>query len=1155
MFFIHGFGQNSLFLGSSISYVNIGDLDVTGNQLTVEALIQYTGPSVNIVSKHTGPPDVNYLLRPGNFEITTTNGYANVVSGVPLQAGETYHLAATYNGNVLRYFINGCLTNEIPLTGNMITNNVDVAIGQQSVGEAEQFIGYIDEVRIWNVARTENQIADNMLNLPNPATEVGLLGYYQFEGNYINVQGDPTFNGTPIGPTQLQTIPYPYPTRVGVTATSSPAVCGGTNTGYINVAGNGGYTPYEFSVDGVNYVNDPNFSNLAPGNYTVFARSNPNCVASTTITIEDQPDLISDLQVENVDCNGNNNGTAEINPSGGNGADYSWEWSTSNDTDLNIQSLPPDNYSVTLRDSCKKSGQELVVNGHFENGNQGISSDHLSCSDCFETENDMPAQSFVVGHDASLHHSVFEGTGNGGSGNFMMVNGATVPNQTVWCQTISVLPNSYYNLSFAVSSLVPDSPAELQFTIDGIPLNPAVTAPNTIFTWEEYSNSWFSGASTSVDLCIINNNLDDIGNDFGIDDISMKLCASCEITENFAVTEPTVLTIDPSTTNPQCLEDNGTISLEGQGGTAPYEYSIDNGVTFQSSGNFTDLAPDSYEVVVQDDNDCVATLTIELINEGGPTVDAGSDIEICIGESITLSGTGASSYTWDNGVQDGVPFTPATTTTYTVTGTDAFNCTDTDQVTVTVNALPSIDAGADQDVCDGASVTLEGQGGISYTWDNGVLDGVPFTPTASATYTVTGVDANNCENTDQVELTLYELSGVSSSQAETCIGNNGSASILISGGISPYTYNWQPGGASTPELQGIPAGSYTVTVTDAGGCEYQETIQVGAPNVVTLTVDQTINPTCAGGTDGQISVSPSGGDAPYVYNWNPNSGTTGSISGLSGGTYTVTVTDNGGCTATEVITLNPPAPIVISPLVVASDCGQNNGEITWNVSGGVPAYEYIWSPGVAIGNTASNLSPGTYSVQVIDGNGCTQSSTINLTEVGGLTVDITPNTVDITEGDSVQINVTTNSTSSTIDYSWSPTNGLSCTDCPDPTASPDESTIYSVEIIDGNGCQGSAESEIIISAECNGIFFPNMFSPNNDGLNDNFCILANCISGIEFRIYNRFGETMFTSFSTEDCWDGTHRNKPVNSGAYVYQLIYTENGEEKVASGSITLVR
>lgn len=157
-------------------------------------------------------------------------------------------------------------------------------------------------------------------------------------------------------------------------------------------------------------------------------------------------------------------------------------------------------------------------------------------------------------------------------------------------------------------------------------------------------------------------------------------------------------------------------------------------------------------------NGCVNSATTNITVNTAPTVNAGADQGVCAGSPVTLSGSGAVGYSWNNGVNNAVAFVPGSTQTYTVTGTDANGCQNTDQVTVTVNPLPTITAGADQQICLGTTITLNGNGGVSYTWTNGVTNGTPFTPgLGSATYTVTGTDANGCQNTDQVTVTVVPV--------------------------------------------------------------------------------------------------------------------------------------------------------------------------------------------------------------------------------------------------------------------------------------------------------------------------------------------------------------------------------------------------------------
>lgn len=206
--------NNWLYNSSASSGVRIGDLDITGNKITVEALINrttaYTGGfkyAGNIVSKHTGSPDCNYLLRPNNAELTTTSGYVSTNPICEIELNKTYHVALVYDGAKLKFYRDGYLMSEVNCTGNLVNNDWSTLIGEIAVypkTPQEAFIGYINEVRIWNIARTQDQIKTYMFSgLPDPATQTGLQAYYTFD-NALNKQGNSTWNGYTEGSVVMQ---------------------------------------------------------------------------------------------------------------------------------------------------------------------------------------------------------------------------------------------------------------------------------------------------------------------------------------------------------------------------------------------------------------------------------------------------------------------------------------------------------------------------------------------------------------------------------------------------------------------------------------------------------------------------------------------------------------------------------------------------------------------------------------------------------------------------------------------------------------------------------------------------------------------------------------------------------------------------------------
>ncbi len=423
---------------------------------------------------------------------------------------------------------------------------------------------------------------------------------------------------------------------------------------------------------------------------------------------------------------------------------------------------------------------------------------------------------------------------------------------------------------------------------------------------------------------------------------------------------PPTVTVSSSTI---CAGGSATITATPSVAGGTYLWS--NGAT-TSSITVTPGTTTNYSVTYTYNG--VATNSGVVTVNPAPAISAGNDLAICSGAQATLSGTGGVSYSWDNGISNGIPFTPLATATYTVTATDANGCTNTDQVLVTVNPIPTVNGGIDQSVCAGGSATLSGSGASTYTWSGGVTNGVAFIPTVTTTYTVTGTSAAGCVGTDQVTInvTAGPVAAIAGGAA-VCLGNQ----VTLTASPIGATYLWMPGGATTQTLTVSPTSttSYTLTVSlpGCGSSNATQSVTVNPLPTVNAGIDQS---TCAGGT---VTISGSGGT---TYSWDNSVSNGVAFTPLATATYTVSTTNANGCTNTDqvLVTVNP-IPTVNGGNDQTVCVG---GTATLSGSG---ASTYTWSGGVTNGVAFTPTVTSTYTVTGTSTAGCvgTDQVTINVT--------------------------------------------------------------------------------------------------------------------------------------------------------------------------------
>jgi gliding motility-associated-like protein len=365
----------------------------------------------------------------------------------------------------------------------------------------------------------------------------------------------------------------------------------------------------------------------------------------------------------------------------------------------------------------------------------------------------------------------------------------------------------------------------------------------------------------------------------------------------------------------------------------------------------------------------------------------------------------------------------------------------------------------------------------------------------------------------------------------------------------------------------LPAGTYTVTLIDPNGLEWEQVVVVAGPPLLTAGLAPASNyfgfgVSCAGGTDGALQATAAGGVGGYAYQWSNGQSGTSLLSNLPAGAYALTVVDANGCTATAAQTLNEPPPLFGQIETEQADCNNDNTLTVSQISGGIPPY-LISLDGGPFGNQQqfASLSPGLHQITVEDAVACTWSADAFLNEAPVYWADLGPDAL-IFLGSNLTLQLQTNIFP--IDtIIWNPLPpGAACSNCVSINVAPQVSTVYSVIVRGVDGCEATAD--VLISVQRQQDFFtPNIISPNFDGINDLFLIFAgSSVRRIrDLRIYDRWGGKVFDrkDFPPNDPaygWDGRKDGAPVTEGVYLYQfeLEYID-GLVLLIAGDVTVVR
>ncbi|MCX6258913.1 MAG: T9SS type A sorting domain-containing protein [Bacteroidia bacterium] len=828
------------------------------------------------------------------------------------------------------------------------------------------------------------------------------------------------------------------PSLLSASASSTTILCHG-DTSTVTVTATGGTTPY----------NGTGIFLKTEGIYSFTITDANGCTAIKTVVITQPDPLTVAGDVHNVSCHGGNDGSINLTVTGG-VPPYNYIWSNGQ-TNEDLFNLTAGVYSVTVYDShqCSVHAEFLITE---------------------------PLPIVISGVVTNVNCN----GGNNGAID-ITVTGGVPPYLYIWSngestEDISGLTAGFYSIT-VIDSKGCEAMMNFQVTepepmgIQAVVTNVSCPGGNdgsidiTVYGGTPpYSYMWSNGQTTE----------DIYGLTFGNYSVQVTDAKGCSYSMSFVITEPQQISVYGDVQNVLCHNGNeGSVFLSVYGGVPPYTYVWSNGMT---SGHITGLTAGSYSVTVSDSHHCVAYASF-VVTQPDPLIITGVVNEVtCYGAqngSIDITVTGGTYappalgyemfFIWSNGSTNAnnINLGPGN---YTVTVIDAFGCIATTEFTITEPDPLAMQYVVGNVSCAGGtngSITLTVSGGTlpySYYWSNGATTKDIYN-LGGGYYSVTITDANGCMLIHSFYLPVSVVLQLTANVSNVvCAGTaSGTIDLSVSGGISPLIYLWS-NGATTQDLSGITAGTYSVTVTDNIGCYATASYNVGTANLFTVTGVKTAV-SCYGSSDGAITITVVGANPPFTYLWS-NGATTKDISGLTAGNYIITVTQYYGCFATASFTITQPAAIVLTGVVTNVSCfgGNPNGGIALTVQNNFPPYSYYWSNGSTV-QSPGNLSAGNYSVTVTNSHGCKAYALFTITQPSPISITFSVsnfNGYSVSGYGATNGYINTTITGGTPPYTYTWNNGSHTSYRMNVGAGN-----YSLNIIDAHGC--SANSSVTLT--------------------------------------------------------------------------------------------
>ena len=952
------------------------------------------------------------------------------------------------------------------------------------------------------------------------------------------------------------TITQPTPVIIGAPAITGATCAGG---GSITVSANGGT-----GVKTLTWSNGQTGSpqtNLAGGTYTLTATDVNGCSATASYNVPNAPNSVvfNAPTIVDVTCNGGSNGSITASASGGVGT-INYTWSTTQ-TGPTINSLVAGTYSVTISDAnnCTASTSYII---------------NEPTTIIFGTPTIVDATCSAGG---SLAVSA---TGGTGTITYLWSDsqfGASATNLNPGSYTVtatdqnSCTASASYTVGAAPNLVVISNPNVVDVTCNGgndgsvsVTVNGGVGAVTVTWSNTQTGNSISGLVVGSYSVTAIDG-------------------TGCSASASYTVNEPTALVEGiPTIQNAGCSgTNNGSITANVSGGTPNYTYSWVQASTSQALNGQTinNLGADTYNLTITDNNGCSITTSYSISQAAALTFTQSSTNVSCNGGSDgtatinVTTGTPPYQYNWNGtGPTANPTITGLPAGTVNVTITDA-NCTETTSLVITepnpvTTSLVNLTDVSCNNGADG-TITVSAAGGTpgyNFVWSN-AQTGATATGLAPGSYTVTAADANLCtaSQTFTIQNAPAIVLAISGTDATCYQATNGTATVVATGGSGAFTYLWNDG-QTTAQAIALGAGYYFVTATDANGCTAVANTFINEPTELIISHTETAV-TCPGANDGTITVTATGATPPYTYSATQDFAnflypTNGVIIGLPPGVYILIVADLNGCTRTDsaiVLDATPDGYITTtdSTSCFGSDYNDGRASIIGTTAQNGP-YQFSMDGGpLQFSGDFYNLSAGDHVITAVNNFGCVTEVPVFVNEPLPIVADVVPDSLILPLGQTGSVQVTYLNTSNP-SYAWSPAEGLSCIDCPNPSVTVYQNQDYVVTVSAVNGtatCFATAALKVIVLPNLP-VYIPNSFSPNGDGNNDVFQIYGEGIKTIDLKIFNRWGELVYESNNQFEGWDGRYKGEMQNPAVFTYYTtIQFLNNKEIERKGTVTIIR